>query len=303
MIARRRRLTVAASAMLIIGFAVAAWAYFTAVGTGSGDATTTTLASPAPVSASASGTGAAVSWGSVASPSGNAAEVSYTVTRSTDASTWVAAGGTCAGTLGSATTSCTDSPTSSGDYYYRVTAAFRSWTSQAQTSGTVHVTVCVTATKLVFTSSAQTFAAGSTSGVITVQRQNASGTPGTCGATTVDLSSSSGAGSFRDAGNTATITSVVIPGGSSDATFRYTDTVVGTPSVTATDHAAVLTQASQTQTVTAGIAAVIRVETQQRHWQLLPNVIDPLRHRRLRAMQQRQTLRPARRHVRQAQGV
>ncbi|TML78096.1 MAG: hypothetical protein E6G04_08575, partial [Actinobacteria bacterium] len=140
MIARRRRLTVAASAMLIIGFAVAAWAYFTAVGTGSGDATTTTLASPAPVTASASGTGAAVSWGSVASPSGNAAEVSYTVTRSTDASTWVAAGGTCAGTLGSATTSCTDSPASSGDYYYRVTAAFRSWTSQAQTSGTVHVT-------------------------------------------------------------------------------------------------------------------------------------------------------------------
>src|SRR5439155_162529 len=35
----------------------------------------------------------------------------------------------------------------------------------------------------------------------------------------------------------------------------------GTPSITAADHAAVLTQASQTQTVTAGTAAVIRVET------------------------------------------
>jgi len=43
--------------------------------------------------------------------------------------------------------------------------------------------------------------------------------------------------------------------------FRYTDTVAGTPSITAADHAAVLTQASQTQTVTAGTAAVIRVET------------------------------------------
>src|SRR5439155_3497107 len=261
MSARRRKLTVAASAMLILGFAVAAWAYFTAFGSGSGDALATTLASPGPISAAPSGTGALVSWNSVASPSGNAADVTFTVSRSTNASTWVAAGGSCSGTLGSVTTSCTDSPGASGDYYYRVTAAFRSWTSQDQTSSTAHVTVCVTATKLVFTSSAQVFAAGSASGVITVQRQNASGTPGTCGATTVDLSSTSGAGSFRDVGNTSTITSVVIPAGSSNATFRYTDTVVGTPSVTATDHGAVLTQASQAETVTAGTAAVIRVET------------------------------------------
>ena len=51
MSARRRKLTVAASAMLILGFAVAAWAYFTAFGSGSGDALATTLASPGPISA------------------------------------------------------------------------------------------------------------------------------------------------------------------------------------------------------------------------------------------------------------
>lgn len=261
MSARRKMLTVTTGVMLFLGIAAAAWGFYAAFGFGSGDALATTLASPAPVTAAASGTGAVVSWSAVASPSGTASDVSYTVSRSTDASTWVAASGSCAGTLDSGTTSCTDAPASTGDYYYRVSAAFRSWTSAAQTDVATHVSVCVSATKLTFTSSGQTFVAGSVSDVITVQRQDAPGSPGTCGITTVDLSSSSGAGSFRDADNTQTITTATIAAGSSTATFRYSDTVAGSPTITAADHAAVLAQATQSETVTATTAAVVRVET------------------------------------------
>ena len=256
MSARRRSISVGVAIVLVLLIGAAAWAFFTSTGHGVGAAAAGTISSPAPVQATNPSPGVAhVTWSQVTQPSGSASDVTYNVEKSTDASTWVATAGACAGTLtGSATTSCDDSVSTAGDYYYRVTAHFHTWSSQAQMSTPVHVIVCVTATKLVFITSPQTITAGSVSSVITVQRQNASGTPGTCGSTTVDLSTSSGAGSFRDSGNTQTITSVTIPAGSSDASFRYTDTASGAPTITAADHAAVLTQVTQAETVNAGTA-------------------------------------------------
>ena len=89
--------------------------------------------------------------------------------------------------------------------------------------------------KLVFTTAAQTLTAGTTSGTITVQRQSASNTPTTNGALTVYLFTSSSGGVFRNTADSATITSVTIPDGSSSASFRYKDTVAGSPTITASD--------------------------------------------------------------------
>src|SRR5262249_3141088 len=68
------------------------------------------------------------------------------------------------------------------------------------------------ASKLVFTTSTQTFTAGVTSGTMTVQRQDAYNNPNTADATiTVNLSSdSSGTYVFRDTADTTTITNVTI---------------------------------------------------------------------------------------------
>ena len=46
---------------------------------------------------------------------------------------------------------------------------------------------------------------------------------------------------FRNTADTATITSASIVGGASDATFKYKDTLAGTPTISAADHASVLT--------------------------------------------------------------
>jgi hypothetical protein len=104
------------------------------------------------------------------------------------------------------------------------------------------------ATKLVFTTSAQTLLTGTTSGTITVQRQNASNTPVTADPSiTVNLLTTSGGGVFRDTSDTTSITTVTIPSGSSSASFKYKDTTVGQPTITAS--AGALTSATQTETV------------------------------------------------------
>ncbi len=123
-------------------------------------------------------------------------------------------------------------------------------------SGAGQVTVAGAApSKLAFTTAAYTggsaLTAGTTSGTMTVQRQDSAGNPAvvTAGDVTVNLSSdSTGTKSFRDnATGSTTITSVTIPTGSSTASFRYNDQQVGTPTLTAA--ASGLTSATQQETV------------------------------------------------------
>ena len=144
---RQRRFTLASSVMLILGIAVAAWAYYTASGIGSGVASTTTISSPAVSASSPSVDDASVSWTAVLSPSNTSsenAEVTYVVERGTSATgPWSATNGTCSGTLSSTTLSCDDHPAAAGTYYYRVTATFRSWTSMG-VSNSVAVVVDAT---------------------------------------------------------------------------------------------------------------------------------------------------------------
>ena len=108
---------------------------------------------------------------------------------------------------------------------------------------------------LVFTTAPFTQTAGVLSGTITVQLQTGAGTPiNTTSNLTVNLSTTSASGVFRDLGDTTTISSVVIPTGSSSASFRYRDTLAPTtPTLTATTPA--FPPAVQQETITVGAAA------------------------------------------------
>ena len=121
------------------------------------------------------------------------------------------------------------------------------------------MTAAIIATKLVFLTSPVTTTAGVTSGTITIERQDAAGHPGTAGAATVSLSSSSGTASFRDVGDASTITTVSILAGGSDASFRYKDTTAGTPLLTVTDTPDGLTGATQNATITPAAATTLTV--------------------------------------------
>ena len=84
-----------------------------------------------------------------------------------------------------------------------------------------------------FTTAAQTINAGQVSGTITVQAQDFNGNA-LVGARTVNLSTTSGTGLFKsNADGVTTITSVNIAVGASTASFKYTDSTVGTPTITA----------------------------------------------------------------------
>ncbi len=103
---------------------------------------------------------------------------------------------------------------------------------------------------LSFITSAQTVAAGATSGTITVRLT------GSSGPATVSLSSTSGGGTFFDATGSQS-TSVAIPSGQTTASFSYRDTRAGFPSVTATAQAQNhqfngKPSATQQETITAG---------------------------------------------------
>jgi len=250
----RRGISIGAtSAALLLCGAIGAMAYLMSIGAGAGSLSVATLGSPSPVIATNPTAGVAhVAWSAVSSPSASNPEVTYTVERSGNAgSSWSPANSTCTGTLSQSTNSCNDQPATDGDYIYRVTAHFRTWTS-AGVSNSINVVVAV-ATKLVFTTSPQTTTAGVLSGTITVQRQSAASAPITAGSTTVNLSSTSGAGIFRDTGDTLNITSVTIANGTSTASFKYKDTVAGTPTITAA--ASGLTSAMQQETVSPAAAA------------------------------------------------
>src|SRR5262249_53083240 len=118
------------------------------------------------------------------------------------------------------------------------------------------------ASKLAFTSASQTLTAGVTSGNnITVTLQDGFGNAATAGSggVTVNLSTTSAGGVFRDTADTSTITSVSIASGSSGAGFKYKDTVAGTPVLTAA--ASGLTSATQQEIINAGAAAKLAFTT------------------------------------------
>jgi hypothetical protein len=113
------------------------------------------------------------------------------------------------------------------------------------------------ASKLVFTTTAQTLTAGVTSGTMTVTLEDAFNNVVTASSTqTLSLATGSGAGQFRDnaTGNTQ-ITSVTILAGSSSASFKYHDTLAGTPTLTVTDNDLPNPPPTQTETVNAAAAA------------------------------------------------
>jgi Repeat of unknown function (DUF5650)/Invasin, domain 3/Immunoglobulin I-set domain len=114
-----------------------------------------------------------------------------------------------------------------------------------------------------FATAPRTLTAGVTSAaVITVQLEDPFGSPVNAGSAgqVVHLSTTSVVGLFRNTADTATITSVTIAAGTSTASFKYKDTIVGTPTLTAS--ATGLTSATQHETVNHAAAAVV-VESAQ----------------------------------------
>lgn len=93
------------------------------------------------------------------------------------------------------------------------------------------------ASKIGFTTAAQTIAANAASAVITVQVQDASGNPvNVAAATTVNLTSSSATGKFDTSAAgpfNGTVVSVTIAAGANSASFFYKDATAGTPTITA----------------------------------------------------------------------
>jgi hypothetical protein len=117
-----------------------AQAYWRTSGSGAGSGGASTLSVPV-VTVPASASGAVpVSWTAAALSPPNAtyaAQTSYAVQRSADGGvTWSPAAGTCAGSLAAATTSCSDTPPTSGSYVYSVSASLHTWTAIGA-SGTV----------------------------------------------------------------------------------------------------------------------------------------------------------------------
>ena len=89
---------------------------------------------------------------------------------------------------------------------------------------------------------------------MTIQTRDVYGNPANViGATTIDLSSTSGAGRFDTSASGAfdgSITSVTIPGGANSVNFYYEDTVASTPTITAAENPSQgWTDATQQQTV------------------------------------------------------
>lgn len=113
----------------------------------------------------------------------------------------------------------------------------------------------VAATQISITPPANNFEpAGSPSDPFTVTLLDASGVPTTAAHdVTINLHSNSTTGTFQDSGNN-TVTSITILAGNSSATFSYTDTAAGTPTLTATDITDGFAAVTTTTTVTSAAA-------------------------------------------------
>jgi trimeric autotransporter adhesin len=161
----------------------------------------------------------------------------------------VTVGAGCSGTI--TALNCSELNVPDGTWTYTVTPVIG--TNWVGTESNKSSSISVGTTKLAITSSPVSIVAGSTSSSITVERRDAGNNPTSVGSRTVTLVSTSGAGTFRDSGTPATvITSVIIPDGASSITFKYNDTIAGTPTITASSSN--VTSATQLVTVTSAAA-------------------------------------------------
>ena len=104
--------------------------------------------------------------------------------------------------------------------------------------------------QMVLSPGAQTLTAGTPSSSITVTLEDQYGNMATAGSTTqsISLTSTSSGGIF-------TSTPLSITSGNSSASFTYTDTKAGSPTITATDSALTMQTVTQQETVNAAAAA------------------------------------------------
>jgi hypothetical protein len=127
-------------------------------------------------------------------------------------------------------------------------------TTPPPTTTTTTPPTTIAISKIVFITGAQTRTAGTVSGVMSIQAQDASGNPvNVTTNTTINLTSSSANGKFySDAAGTSQITSVTISSGSSTVSFYYKDSSAGTPTITVAESpSAGWTDATQQETITA----------------------------------------------------
>jgi hypothetical protein len=107
------------------------------------------------------------------------------------------------------------------------------------------------ATRISFTSAAQSLPAGGCSAATTVRTEDAAGNPAVVNVNTVVTlgSTSTAATFFSGAGCTTPVTQVTVPAGGTTATFYWRDTQAGTPTLTASSSG--MSSGTQVQTVTA----------------------------------------------------
>jgi VCBS repeat-containing protein len=145
-----------------------------------------------------------------------------------------------------------------------ITAAASGYTAATQTETVTALPV------LAFTTAPQTTAPNASTNQITIQRQTPGGVGILTGSLVVNLSTSKSTGMFRNAGDSATITSVTIPAGSSTVSFRYRDSATGSPVITAS--AGGFVSATQTETVMA-LSTIVFTTTRQL---VAPNAVSGL---------------------------
>ncbi|MCK4537240.1 MAG: Ig-like domain-containing protein, partial [Candidatus Krumholzibacteria bacterium] len=122
--------------------------------------------------------------------------------------------------------------------------------------------VAASITELVFTTPPRTFQSDGESGVMRVEARDEFGNPSSvAGNQTIDLSSSSGGGSFSHlgGGSWSAVTSVTILSGEDTVSFYYRDTLAGTPDVTASAQGQSWVDPVQSVTVQPGDAVSLVV--------------------------------------------
>jgi hypothetical protein len=192
-------------------------------------------------------------------PYGNPSTTSETITLSSSSSH-----GTFSATQnGTATTSLPIGGTSSNAtfYYGDTQSGSPTLTASGSAGGTptqAETINAASATNLVFTSQPVSGAASTLAslGPITLQEQDQFGNPSMT-ALTVNLSSSSSAGTFASSASGNSTTSINIGGNSSSGSFYYGDQKAGSPTVTAA--ATGVTSATQKEAVSPATATVIGV--------------------------------------------
>jgi hypothetical protein len=104
-------------------------------------------------------------------------------------------------------------------------------------------------TKLAFTTAAQLINAGLCSTGFMVQTQDSFGNPTTAGTSVFLSTTSSGGAIYSDAACTTATASITISAGASTVSFFYKDTIIGSPTITAS--ATAFTGATQTESIVA----------------------------------------------------